>query len=98
MRPRLLLLDEPFGALDTETRSAMQRLYTRVAAAHEITSLFVTHDLKEALQMGDRLGTMRPGADGVGRLVVYDSPEAFAADPASGVAAEVAFWRGVAPG
>ena len=97
VRPRLLLLDEPFGALDTETRAAMQRLYTRVAAEHEITSLFVTHDLKEALLMGDRLGTMRPGTDGVGRLVVYDSPEAFAADPASGVADEAAFWRGIAP-
>ena len=97
VRPRLLLLDEPFGALDTETRGAMQRLFTRVSAEHEITSVFVTHDLKEAILMGDRLGTMRP-TDGVGRLVVYDSPAAFAADPASGVADEAAFWRGVAPG
>ena len=97
VRPRLLLLDEPFGALDTETRAAMQRLFTRVAAEHEITSVFVTHDLKEALLMGDRLGTMRPEG-GAGRLAVYDSPAAFAADPASGVADEAAFWRRVAPG
>ncbi len=76
----------------------MQRLFSRVAAEHEITSVFVTHDLKEAILMGDRLGTMRPGPDAVGRLVVYDSPQAFAADPASGVADEAAFWRGVAPG
>src|ERR1700704_2850707 len=48
IQPALLLLDEPFGNLDAETRTGMQALFKRVAAAYRITSLFVTHDLKEA--------------------------------------------------
>ena len=87
VQPRLLLLDEPFGNLDAGTRAAMQRLFTRVAAQYRITALLVTHDLKEALVMGDRVGTMAAG-----RLRVYDDRDAFVADPASGVADEVAFW------
>lgn len=92
VQPRLLLLDEPFGALDAGTRTTMQALFKRVAARYRITSLLVTHDLKEALVMGDRVGTMAAG-----RLRVYDDLDAFVADPASGVADEVAFWRRVAP-
>ena len=91
VRPRLLLLDEPFGALDAGTRTTMQGLFQRVAHAHGITALFVTHDLKEALVVGDRFARMEAG-----RLVAYDSRAAFAADAATGVADEVAFWRAVA--
>jgi ABC-type Fe3+/spermidine/putrescine transport system ATPase subunit len=87
VQPRLLLLDEPFGNLDAGTRAAMQTLFKRVARRYRITSLLVTHDLKEALVLGDRVALMNAG-----RLHVYDSPEAFAADPESGVADEVAFW------
>ncbi len=94
VRPRLLLLDEPFGALDAETRGQMQRLFQSVAHAHGITALFVTHDLKEALVVGDRFGLMEAG-----RLRVFESRAAFAADAATGVADEVAFWACVgAPG
>lgn len=91
VQPRLLLLDEPFASLDAGTRSDMQRLFKRVAAQHATPALFVTHDLKEALLMGDRVGVMDAG-----RLRVYDSLDQFAADPDSGVADEVAFWSGVA--
>ena len=56
INPKLLLLDEPFSSLDVEIRSNMQTLFKRLAERYQITSLFVTHDLKEALLMGDRLG------------------------------------------
>ncbi|MEM6336556.1 MAG: ABC transporter ATP-binding protein [Bacteroidota bacterium] len=88
VNPRLLLLDEPFASLDVETRALMQQLYTRIAEAYAITALFVTHDLKEALLMGDEIGHMRAG-----RLHVYPSRQAFINDPDSGVAQEVAFWE-----
>ena len=54
VNPPLMLLDEPFASLDAQTRSEMQILFRQVAAKHGITSLFVTHDLKEALLLGIR--------------------------------------------
>jgi NitT/TauT family transport system ATP-binding protein len=54
-RPAVLLLDEPFGALDAITRLEMQKLLLQVAAAHRIAVLMVTHDLDEALLVGDRI-------------------------------------------
>lgn len=53
--PRLLLLDEPFGALDAETRWQMQELLLEVASRENMTVLMVTHDLDEALFLGDRI-------------------------------------------
>ncbi len=88
VRPALLLLDEPFSNLDPEARAAMQALCKRMTHAHGSTVLFVTHDLKEALIMGDRYGRL---ADG--RYQSYVDRAAFRADPASGVQAELAFWR-----
>jgi len=87
VEPALLLLDEPFSSLDGETRTAMQQLFQRIAAAHSITALFVTHSLKEALLMGDSIGLMRDG-----RLAAYTSKDEFLSDPESGVGAEIAFW------
>jgi len=92
VQPALLLLDEPFGNLDAETRAGMQALFKRVAAAYRITSLFVTHDLKEAILMGDRFAHLRAG-----RLRVFENLEAFAADPDIGVMNEVRFWESLAP-
>ena len=55
LRPRVLLMDEPFGALDAQTRSNMQTLLTRLHAAHPCLVVFVTHDVTEALLLGDRV-------------------------------------------
>ncbi|MEZ4700983.1 MAG: ABC transporter ATP-binding protein [Rhodothermales bacterium] len=90
IRPALLLLDEPFASLDVEIRGAMQHLFKRLVKRYEITSIFVTHDLKEALLMGDRIAFMKEG-----RLHAYDSKEAFIRDPEIGVLDEIAFWKGL---
>jgi NitT/TauT family transport system ATP-binding protein len=53
--PRVLLMDEPFGALDALTRQALQDEITRLAAERETTVIFITHDLEEAIYLGDRV-------------------------------------------
>jgi len=85
--PSLLLLDEPFGSLDSGTRQRMQVLFKKLSTEFKITSLFVTHDLKEALLMGDQIGYMREG-----RLKVYKDKADFVNDPETGVQNELAFW------
>jgi NitT/TauT family transport system ATP-binding protein len=62
-RPRILLMDEPFGALDAQTRLLMQELLTRIWESHRLTVLFVTHDVEEAVTISDRVLVMsnRPG-------------------------------------
>ena len=61
--PRILLLDEPFGALDHQTRSLMQELLLEIWEAERKTVLFVTHDIDEAIFMANRVAvfTARPG-------------------------------------
>jgi putrescine transport system ATP-binding protein len=87
-RPRLLLLDEPFGSLDSKTRGQMQSLFAELSARYRLTSIFVTHDAKEALVIGDRFARM---ADGV--LSLYPDRHAFINDEATGIPAEIAFWQ-----
>lgn len=62
--PRVLLLDEPFGALDAQTRQIMQQILTNLWQRLEISVLFVTHDIDEAIFLSDRIYVMtaRPGA------------------------------------
>ena len=91
VQPSLLLLDEPFSNLDVEIRAHMQTLFKKIAADFGIPSLFVTHDLKEALLMGDRWAHMRDGV-----LCTYPNRQAFVEDPAVGVLREIEFWSGLA--
>lgn len=55
LRPRILLMDEPFGALDAQTRSEMQALLVKLHNDHPCLVVFVTHDVTEALLLGDRV-------------------------------------------
>lgn len=55
LRPRILLMDEPFGALDAQTREEMQHLLVRIFEQQPCLVLFVTHDVTEALLLGDRV-------------------------------------------
>ncbi|WP_374651224.1 ABC transporter ATP-binding protein [Dongia sp.] len=73
-RPNMLLMDEPFGALDALTRHHMQELLARIWEQHRLTVLFVTHDVEEAVYMSDRVAVMsnRPGR--IKRIVPIDLP------------------------
>lgn len=88
INPRLLLLDEPFGNLDVETRKQMQLLFREIATRRQISALFVTHDLKEAILMGHTLAYMEQG-----QLTVYPHATAFMRDPRTGMQEELAFWN-----
>ncbi|MBI5259926.1 MAG: ABC transporter ATP-binding protein [Burkholderiales bacterium] len=58
-RPQLLMMDEPFGALDAMTREALQDELARLVREQGLTVMFVTHDLEEALYLGDRVIALR---------------------------------------
>jgi osmoprotectant transport system ATP-binding protein len=76
--PPLLLMDEPFGALDPITRFRLQTELRRLHREVGKTVIFVTHDIDEAIQMGDRIAILRQG----GVLAQYDTPDAILAHPA----------------
>ncbi|WP_046245783.1 ABC transporter ATP-binding protein [Hymenobacter terrenus] len=90
IRPRLLLLDEPFGNLDAQTRADMQQLFLRVSRQHQITSLFVTHDSREALTVGTRFAYLDEG-----QLTSFASVAAFVEDARTAIGSELAFWESV---
>jgi osmoprotectant transport system ATP-binding protein len=71
--PSLLLLDEPFGALDPLTRASLQKEFKQLAKRLKKTAIFVTHDVREALTLGDRIGLMTGG-----RLALLETPANFA--------------------
>ena len=87
--PEILLMDEPFGALDAQTRLAMQELLTHIWQHKRTTILFVTHDVDEALFLADRvlLLSSRPGRVREELVVPFERPRGFAdlvADPRFG--------------
>src|SRR5205085_5210724 len=75
--PPVMLMDEPFGAIDPITRARLQQEFLRIQQRLRKTIIFVTHDIDEAIRMGDRIAILRAG-----RLVQYDTPEAILARPA----------------
>ena len=75
--PPVMLMDEPFGAIDPITRARLQDEFLKILRALRKTIVFVTHDVDEAIKMGDRIAILKDGA-----LVQYDSPERILAAPA----------------
>ena len=75
--PRLMLLDEPFGALDPLTRDRLQQSFLRIRRRLGLTAIFVTHDMVEALLVGDRIAVMHRG-----KLVQIGTPSALLQSPA----------------
>ncbi len=63
IRPKLLLLDEPFGALDALTRSGLQDQLMQIAQEHQLTCIMVTHDVDEALLLSDRIVMLTNGPE-----------------------------------
>ena len=76
--PDVLLMDEPFGALDPITREELQDEFLSIQRNIDTTIVFVTHSIDEALKMGDRIAVMNEG-----EVVQYDTPEALLAEPAT---------------
>ncbi len=67
--PKVLLMDEPFGALDAMTRQVLQDEVLGLVASTGATMVFVTHDLEEAIYLGDRIVCLQPNPGRVGRIV-----------------------------
>ncbi len=90
--PPVLLMDEPFGAVDPVVRGRLQEEFLRLQRELGKTVVFVTHDIDEAVLMGDRVAVFAQG----GRLLQYDAPAALLAHPVDDeVAAFVGAERGL---
>jgi osmoprotectant transport system ATP-binding protein len=74
--PPVMLMDEPFGAIDPITRARLQDEFLRILQRLKKTIVFVTHDIDEAIKMGDRIAILRDG-----RLVQFDTPATLLAAP-----------------
>ncbi|MDQ2934761.1 MAG: betaine/proline/choline family ABC transporter ATP-binding protein [Chloroflexota bacterium] len=77
--PAVMLMDEPFGAVDPIRRDRLQNEFLRLQAKVRKTIVFVTHDVDEAIKMADRIAILQKG----GILAQYDTPDAILARPAS---------------
>ncbi|MDY7102738.1 MAG: ATP-binding cassette domain-containing protein, partial [Actinomycetota bacterium] len=82
--PPVLLMDEPFGAIDPITRERLQDEFLRLQADLRKTIVFVTHDIEEAVRMGDRIAILAQG----GVLAQYDTPDRILGSPASDFVAD----------
>jgi osmoprotectant transport system ATP-binding protein len=77
--PPVMLMDEPFGATDPITRDRLQNEFLRIQERISKTIVFVTHDIDEAIKMGDRIAILNAGA----QVMQYDTPEHILSDPAN---------------
>ena len=84
--PRVLLMDEPFGAVDEITRRSLQEEIRKLQQELGITVVFVTHDINEALRLGSRMLVMDAGT-----IVQLDTPEAIRSAPANAFVQELLF-------
>lgn len=82
-KPKILLLDEPFSGLDEKLRLEMGELVRKLHETWKITTILVTHDKREALQMSDRIALMDSG-----RFIQYDTPKEMFYHPTSRMVAE----------
>jgi osmoprotectant transport system ATP-binding protein len=82
--PPVLLMDEPFGAVDPIARDRLQEEFLRLHAELGFTVVFVTHDIEEAVRLGDRIAVMRTG----GYLEQYDTPATILGNPATDFVAD----------
>lgn len=76
--PNIVLMDEPFGALDPITRDALHDLVIELQREYHSTFVFVTHDMDEALKLGDRIAIWHEG-----KVMQYDTPDNILAEPAN---------------
>ena len=74
-KPRVLLMDEPFGALDARTRCKMQNYLMDIWRNIDITVLFVTHDLDEAIYLADRIVVLQPHPKGIAEIIEVPLPQ-----------------------
>lgn len=82
--PAVLLMDEPFGAIDPITRDRLQNEFLRLQAEVHKTIVFVTHDIDEAIKMGDRIAILKDGS----QIAQYDTPEQILTAPADDFVSE----------
>jgi NitT/TauT family transport system ATP-binding protein len=73
-QPKVLLMDEPFGALDAITRQGLQDEVTRLAHEHGTTVVFITHDLEEAIYLGDRVIALAANPGRIAERITVDIP------------------------
>jgi osmoprotectant transport system ATP-binding protein len=78
--PPVMLMDEPFGAIDPITRDRLQNEFLRIQAEMNKTVVFVTHDIDEAIKMGDRIAILSQHS----QIAQYDTPETILTAPANG--------------
>ncbi len=91
-RPAIILLDEPFGALDAITRSDLQEAFHDLRSRLDVTAVLVTHDLREAFRLADRIAVLRGG-----RIEAVATPSDLRAEPSSDYVARLLRRADVAP-